>query len=291
MVLGLLEINKATLPPVYLGIPPFFGRACHPYFNKVLESIRLRPAGWKTKLLSFARRLIMVRHVLSSIPLYVSLVLPLPIKTYLVIKRLMRKFLWFANPERLKSNLVKWEAVCLPRSEAGLGLRRVKEFNEAYLLKLAWLVSTSNSLWPIWFRERYLKGLAIWHPKFQRGGSYICKSIRSFSSLIQRKSRWVIGNGHSISLWFDRWIDQVLIAARFPSLQFSDLNLVADIIGENSRHIPNHLPTQLKHFLALSTNSISIGSCSEGDLLQWKDSTSGDLSIKEAWNLLRTRVS
>lgn len=94
MVSGLLEINKATFPSVYLRIPLFFGSARHPYFKKVLDSTRLRLAGWKTKLLSFAGRLTLVRHFLASIPLYNSLVLPLPFKTCLLIERMMRNFLW-----------------------------------------------------------------------------------------------------------------------------------------------------------------------------------------------------
>ena len=99
----------------------------------------------------------------------------------------------------------------------------------------------------------------------------------------------MIGNGQSISLWFDRWIDQVSIADRFPSLQFSEQDLVADIIEENLWCIPNHPPNHLKNFLDLFTSSISIASNSEDDHLLWQDSSSGDLSIKEAWNLLRTR--
>lgn len=62
----------------------------------------------------------------------------------------MRKFLWSTNLERLESNLV--------RLEGGLGLRRVKEFNEPCLLKLAWSASSTNSLWANWFRERYFEG-------------------------------------------------------------------------------------------------------------------------------------
>lgn len=33
---------------------------------------------------------------------------------------------------------MSWEVLCLPKFEGGLGLRKVKEFNEACLLKLGW---------------------------------------------------------------------------------------------------------------------------------------------------------
>lgn len=106
MVTGLLQISVDHLPSVYLGVPLFYCSARHIYyFQKILDSIRSKLAGWKTKCLSFAGRLTLVRHVLSSIPLHISLVLPS--KTCLQIEGLMRKFLWFANPDKSRSNLVR----------------------------------------------------------------------------------------------------------------------------------------------------------------------------------------
>lgn len=98
------------------------------------------------KFLSSVGRLILVRHVLSSIPLHISLVLSLPSKTCLLIERMMRNFMWSPNLEKKKSNLVRWKTVHLPKEEVGLGLRRVKEFNEVCLLKLAWSVISTDSL-------------------------------------------------------------------------------------------------------------------------------------------------
>lgn len=155
MVSGLLKISIAPLPSVYLGVPPFFGCTRHSHFSHMMGSIRSRLAGWKTKCLSFAGRLTLVRHVLASIPPHIALVLPLPSKTCLHIEWLTRKFLWSASPDKLKSNLVRWELVCLLKSEGGLGLHRVKEFNEACLRFLAWFVINADSPWAIWFKERF----------------------------------------------------------------------------------------------------------------------------------------
>ena len=98
------------------------------------------------KCLSFVGRLILVKHVLSSIPLHISLAIPVPRKTSFLIESLMRNFLWFASSEKQRSNLVNWDLVCLPKTEGGLGLRRVKEFNEACLFKLGWSAASSDSL-------------------------------------------------------------------------------------------------------------------------------------------------
>ena len=132
------------------------------------------------------------------------------------------------------NNLVRWETVCFPRSEGGIGLHRVNEFNEACLLKLDWSASSIDSLWANWFCVRYFRGHCIGHPRNQRGGSCIWKSLRSFTPLIQRNRRWVVGNSQSILLWFDTWTDQDPIATRFPIIQFSESELVAEIIMKNS---------------------------------------------------------
>lgn len=133
---GLLPIPQATPPSIYLGVPFFFGRPRHKFFNQVLDCIRSKLAGWKMKCLSFAGRLTLVKHVISSVPLHTSLVNPIPSKTCLQIEQLMRNILWSANLDARRCNLVRWETVCLPRYEGGLGLRRVKEFNDACMLRL-----------------------------------------------------------------------------------------------------------------------------------------------------------
>ncbi|XXG42272.1 hypothetical protein AAC387_Pa01g2591 [Persea americana] len=100
MVSGLLQINPATLPSVYVGVPLFFGSARHGYFNKIMDFFSLRVSGWKAKCFSFAGRLILVKHVLSSIPIHISLVLPLHSRTRLLLERLMRNFIWSFNPAK-----------------------------------------------------------------------------------------------------------------------------------------------------------------------------------------------
>ena len=160
MIKGLLHIPQALLPSTYLGVPIFLGSSRHSHFNLILDSIRSRLAGWKFKCLSFAGRLIMVKHVLSSIPLHISLAIPIPSKTCPQIERLMRNFLWLVSPEKMCS-LVNWETVCLPKTEGGLGLRRVKDFNEACMMKLGWSAVSIDSLWAGWFCARYFRRSSI----------------------------------------------------------------------------------------------------------------------------------
>ena len=161
MVTDLLKIHQASLPSVRLGVPLFLGYARHAHFSKILGSIRRKLAGWKTNCLSFVGRLTLVKHILCSTPLHISLVTSLPSKTCSQIERLLRNFLWSADSIKSRSNFVRWEKICLPKSEGGLGLRRMKDLNEACLLKLAWSVSTESSLWANWLSASYCRGKSI----------------------------------------------------------------------------------------------------------------------------------
>ena len=107
MISKIIPITRASLPSVYLGVHLFFGTSRHSHFNQLLDSIRARLNWWKAKCPSFIGRLIMVKHVLSSIPLYISPVIPIPSKTILQIERLMHKFLWSSSSEKKRSNMVK----------------------------------------------------------------------------------------------------------------------------------------------------------------------------------------
>ena len=63
------------------------------------------------------------------------------------------------------------------------------------------------------------------------------------------------------------------MASRFPSIQFSNLDLVADIIVDKAWQIPTQLLIQLQDLLATSTYSITIGEDTTPDTLIWKGKT------------------
>lgn len=106
MIADLLSIPLATLPSTYLGVPLFYGSPRHRFFTKILDCFRSRLARWKLRCLSFASHLTLVKHVLSSIRLHISMVIPIPSKTCLSLERLMRNFLWSASSDNSRNHLV-----------------------------------------------------------------------------------------------------------------------------------------------------------------------------------------
>lgn len=66
----LTGIRQGEFPFTYLGCPVYYGRAKCYYFEESLRKISRRTFLWQNRLLSFDGKIILVRHVLQSMPLH-----------------------------------------------------------------------------------------------------------------------------------------------------------------------------------------------------------------------------
>lgn len=230
---AIFNFNSGNLPCRYLGAPLLLRCPRKTHFEDLLASIKARLGGWKAKGLSFADRLVLIKHVLSSMPLHIAMVRPLLKSTCHSIKRLMRNFLWSRSEDKQRSHYVNWKRICLSKQERGLGIRYLSEVTNACLLKLGCRAISSFGLWASWLCSRYLKnGLfqAIYSSPF---GSYNWKRIRNHLSSLQCGIKWSIGTGRSVNLWHDKWIQESSLASLFPNLDHSYPNLVALMVAAN----------------------------------------------------------
>ena len=89
-------------------------------------------------MLFLAGRTTLIQAVNSAILAYTKQTTAVPKKMCDEIDRLNRNFLWGDTPDRRKVHLVKWDMVCKPKIEGGLGLKKARGQNLALLAKLGW---------------------------------------------------------------------------------------------------------------------------------------------------------
>ena len=82
-------------------------------------------AGWKTRFLSMSGRLILVKHVLSSIPVHILAVTKVTDGVIKQIERLLCDFLWGVCEGKCKFQWVKWSTCTASLYEMGLGIRKL----------------------------------------------------------------------------------------------------------------------------------------------------------------------
>ena len=84
----------------------------------------------------------------------------------------------------------------------GMGFRDLAMFNDSLLAKQAWrLLHNKTSLFYKVFKDRFFPNTTIMEATDSRIGSYAWKSILIGRDIIQRGSRWRVGNGEKISIW------------------------------------------------------------------------------------------
>jgi hypothetical protein len=180
----------------------------------MIEKIRKKLSGWKSRHLSMGGRLVMLNFVLSSLPVYFLSFFKAPAGIISSIESLFKSFLWGGSEQTRKINWVKWDKVCQNKENGGLGVRRVREFNLSLLGKWCWRMLVDHE--GLWFKVLVAKygledgsvmgggGKASWWWKDMCGvreGAGLSVG-RWFENNIHRK----VGDGENTSFWRDKWL-------------------------------------------------------------------------------------
>jgi hypothetical protein len=152
----------------------------------------------------------------------------MPIHVWKSIKRIQREFLWGGKGGRKRINWVKWDIVCLPKSQGGLGVRDVRAVNISLLSKWRWrLLGTENALWKEVIRGKYgdeaIGRVNLGDESKPWFSSSWWKDICSIG--MNQNHDWfsqqvvkVMGNGEHTRFWEDRWVGDATLSELFPRL-------------------------------------------------------------------------
>lgn len=73
----LTSFTQQESPMTYLGCPIYLGRQNIVFYSKLISNIVARIKGWHTKMLSYGGKVVLIKHVLQSMPIHLlSVVVP-----------------------------------------------------------------------------------------------------------------------------------------------------------------------------------------------------------------------
>lgn len=179
------------MPFVYLSVPIDNARLKCIHFDGLVSKIRGRISHWSSKLLSKGGKIILLRHVLGSMPLYLCQVMDPPKAIMISIGRLFNTFLW--DSESRKIHWTSWEKLCFPK-EGGLGFRSLKAMVQAFSCKLWWNFRLQVSPWAKFMLCKYAQQS---HPsKVELGhSSAVWRRLVSIREADDPHIRWCLGEG------------------------------------------------------------------------------------------------
>ena len=137
-----LGIHATTNLGSYLGFPILHQNRAGAAYNFVVEKIQNKLAGWKTKPLLRAGKLVLAKTSAAPVVEYYMQCQALPTKVCDTVDKIIRDFLWGSTEEKRRMHMVNWDTVTLPKELGGLGLHSMKYRNLAILAKLCWRLAS-----------------------------------------------------------------------------------------------------------------------------------------------------
>nr|ABN05720.1 RNA-directed DNA polymerase (Reverse transcriptase) [Medicago truncatula] len=238
---SLLNCKVGSLPFTYLGLPIGGNPRRLSFWEPVVHRIKSRLSSWQSRFLSFGGRLILVKSVLSALPVYALSFFKAPAGTISSIDSILSKFFWGGSEDLRKISWVGWQRVCKRKEYGGLGVRRLREFNEALLGKWCWrLLVDRGGLWYRVLVARY----GVRNGRLEdggRGGSFWWKEVgRIRGGEGEGGAGWFegcvarcVGDGEDTLFWHERWCGDVPFRIRFSRVGGGGrwLAVEAEVVG------------------------------------------------------------
>lgn len=172
-----------------------------------MERVWKKIKGWKEKFLSRAGKEVLIKAVAQVIPTYVMSCYKVPESVFHEIEAMLARFWWGSKNGERKVFWLSREKLSKSKSVEGMGFRGISEFNQSLLGKQYWrLLEEENSLAGRVMKGRYYPRTNLENSNSGFRSSYAWRSIQCAKELVQRGSRWRIGNGKTVRVFDDRWI-------------------------------------------------------------------------------------
>ena len=272
----------------YLGLPSLVGRNKKNTFKEVKTKLAKKLAGWKEKLLSKARKEVLIKAVAQAIPTYTMSCFKIPDSLCDEMTSIIRNFWWGQCKEERKMAWISCEKLCTPKACGGMGFKQLKQFNLAMLAKQRWrLQSRNDSLLYKVFKAKYFPGCDFVDASLGKKPSFAWRSILAAQAIVRNGRRWQVGNGHSIMIWKDKWVPSPsTFKVVSPVSSLPEDSRVAALIDEENGVWKNELVRQvfLPHEVELIC-SIALSANLPADKQVWAPTHNGIFTVRSAYQL------
>ncbi|XP_033139542.1 uncharacterized protein LOC117131581 [Brassica rapa] len=278
----------------YLGIPEDISGSKCKLFAFLKDDLMHRVNGWTGRWLSKGGKEVMIKSILLALPTYVMSTFLLPLEICENLASAIAQFWWSSNPPKRGIHWAKWEKVCLPKEEGGIGFHLIHEFNLALLAKQLWrLVQYPDSLVARVLRGRYYRMTSPLRAISTSSPSYVWTSISAARKLLLLGIRQKIQSGYDVRVWEDPWIPKTPARPARPIAPVMHLNMrVSDIINQESKEWDVGLLDDYVHPDDIPLiRSMAISSTHRRDTFCWNYTRNGQYTVKSGYwvaqNLLK----
>lgn len=261
-------------------------------YDSLIQKVVSRLQSWKGRLLSQAGRLVLIKSVLTSLPLYHMATVSLPAGVIKEITGHVRRFFWGKWEEDRYMAYVAWSKITIPMEFGGLGVKDLGAMNDALVMKFLWkLAAGSDAQWVGILKAKYLPMSRLWHSKRTYRCSLFWRSIMRQREVLLPMISWEVGDGRLCEAFAQPWFEN--------SLQFMPQNrehrnlLLRDLVLQETGQWDVQRLVDLFGFqssIIVLSNVPSPREDAGRDRLRFKESSNGNFSVKGAYRKITSQA-
>jgi hypothetical protein len=133
-----------TFPFRYLGIPIHFRKLKNGEWKPVEDWFEKKLANWIGKMLSYGDRLVLINSVLTILPMFMLSFFEIPKGVRKRLDFFHSRLFWQSDGHKKKYRLTRWNIVCRPKDQGGLGIEVLELKNKCLLSKWLFKILTEQ---------------------------------------------------------------------------------------------------------------------------------------------------
>lgn len=284
--MGIQECNHRG---AYLGHPFCKFNSKNEAYTTTVEKLANKLTRWKQKALSMAGRMVLIKSMVQSLPIFIMQSFMLPKGTLIKMDTLIRGFFWGVKDSQAhKLYLKSWSSICMSKSKGGLGIRSMVDINQIMLSKLAWnLCVESKKPWIKLIKAKYRRGNFFLEVDISyTANSWLWGGIMKCNTIITRGACFQVGSQSLLKIQNTPWIGGLPSFKLPPELNLPpSYDRIKDLMVKgttwNKGLVRSLFPPHIVEHI-LSTLILD----SEHERLIWTPSSTKSFSVKSTYTMV-----
>jgi hypothetical protein len=199
------------------------------------------------------------------------------------------RFFWQSDENKKKYRLTKWNIICRPKDQGGLGIEVLELKNKCLLSKWLFKLLHEDGVWQELLYNKYLSQLTLAAVKAKPNDSPFWKGLMRVKNDFFQRGHFIVGNGLTTRFWEDCWLGDTPLAIQYPLLynivHYKNVS-VAHVLGQSPINIGFRRGlsgNKWTAWLHLCQRLLPIKLSMEPDHFVWKLTTNGSFSVKSMY--------
>jgi len=114
------------------------------------------------------------------------------------------RFFWQGENHKKKYRLARWDILCQPKDQGGLGIQNIDVQNKCLLSKWLFKLINEDGMWQQVLRNKYLKRYTLTKVSYKPGDSHFWSGLMKVMDTFLNLGTFFINNGEQIRFWEDK---------------------------------------------------------------------------------------